>query len=177
LQDDCPIWYSSSMTEQEELERFRQENKALREALRRKDEELEQSQQANQDLREGLKQAILALGSQQENIKGLQGLINSLDQCANPSGETIQRAKGRHFVTLFDEFFESRIDHIRRVVHRAHRTQECAEDNPACLFAIGKDLIVLAHYLVMTIQRPIMVIPGNNFCAQVECLTNIAYQR
>src|SRR5947207_1466500 len=50
------------MTEQEELEQVRQENKALRETLRRKDEELEQSQQANQDLREGLKQAIMALG-------------------------------------------------------------------------------------------------------------------
>ena len=66
------------MTEQEELEQVRQENKALREALQCKDEELEQSQQANQDLREGLKQAIMALGSQQEHMKGLEGLIEAL---------------------------------------------------------------------------------------------------
>src|SRR5437588_11093875 len=66
------------MTEQEELEQVQQENKALREALQRKDEELEQSQQANQDLREGLKQAIMALGSQQEHMKGLEGLIEAL---------------------------------------------------------------------------------------------------
>jgi len=42
------------MTEDEELEQLRAENRALREALQCKDEELEQSQQANQDLREGL---------------------------------------------------------------------------------------------------------------------------
>src|SRR5712691_2703044 len=66
------------MREQEELEQVRQENKALRETLQRKDEELEQSQQANQDLREGLKQAIMALGSQQEHMKGLEGLIEAL---------------------------------------------------------------------------------------------------
>src|SRR2546423_13875215 len=68
------------MREQEELEQVRQENKALRETLQRKNEELERSQQANQDLREGLKQAIMALGSQQEHIKGLEGLIEALQE-------------------------------------------------------------------------------------------------
>src|SRR5438270_6038476 len=71
------------MTEQEELEQVRQENKALREALQRKDEELEQSHQANQDLREGLKQAIMAIGSQQEHVKALEGLIDSLQERIN----------------------------------------------------------------------------------------------
>jgi len=51
------------MTEDEELEELRQENRALREALQYKDTELGQSHQANQDLREGLKQAIIAIGS------------------------------------------------------------------------------------------------------------------
>src|SRR6266700_3023952 len=55
------------MREQEEREQVRQENKALRERLQRKDEELEQSQQANQDLREGLKEAL------QERVKTLEG--------------------------------------------------------------------------------------------------------
>ena len=68
------------MTEQEELEQFRQENQVLREALQRKDKELEQSQQANQDLREGLKQAIMALGSQHEHVKDLEGLIAALQE-------------------------------------------------------------------------------------------------
>jgi hypothetical protein len=39
---------------------------------------------------------------------------------------------------LFDEFLQGRVDHVRRVVHRAHSTQECAHDDPACLFAIGE---------------------------------------
>lgn len=62
----------------------------------------------------------------------------SIDQRANPFRETIQGAKGGHFVALFDEFLQGRVDHVRRVVHRAHSTQECAHDDPACLFAIGE---------------------------------------
>jgi len=68
------------MTKDEELEQLRAEKTALCEALRRKDEELEQSHQANQDLREGLKQAIQAIGSQQEQVKSLEGLIDSLQE-------------------------------------------------------------------------------------------------
>jgi transposase len=68
------------MTTDEELEQVRAENTALCEALRRKDEELEQAQQANQDLREGLKQAIIAIGSGQERVKVLEGLIDALQE-------------------------------------------------------------------------------------------------
>jgi transposase len=68
------------MTENEELEQLRAENRALREALQYKDTELGQSQQANQDLREGLKQAIIAIGSQQERVKVLEGLIDALQE-------------------------------------------------------------------------------------------------
>src|SRR5260221_8304994 len=68
------------MTKDEELEQLRAEKTALCEALRRKDEELEQSHQANQDLREGLKQAIQAIGSQQEQVKSLEGLIDALQE-------------------------------------------------------------------------------------------------
>lgn len=46
----------------------------------------------------------------------------SVDQRANPSRETIQGAEGGHLKALFDEFLQGRVDHIRRVVHRAHRT-------------------------------------------------------
>jgi transposase len=68
------------MTTEEELEQLRQEKTALFEAMRRTDEELEQSHQANQDLREGLKQAIIAIGSGQERVKVLEGLIDSLHE-------------------------------------------------------------------------------------------------
>jgi transposase len=68
------------MTKDEELEQLRTENTALWEALRRKDEELEQAQQANQDLREGLKEAILAIGTHQERVNVLEGLIDSLQE-------------------------------------------------------------------------------------------------
>src|SRR6266568_1603547 len=83
------------MTEQEELEQVRQENKALREALRRKDEELEQSQQ---DLREGLKQAIMALGSQHEHGKVLEGLIDALQERVKTLER--QQAKDSHNSSL-----------------------------------------------------------------------------
>jgi transposase len=65
------------MTKDEELEQLRTEKTALCDALRRKDEELQQSQQANQDLREGLKQALIAIGSQQERVQVLEGLIDA----------------------------------------------------------------------------------------------------
>src|SRR5258707_779373 len=68
------------MTEDEELEQLRQENRPLREALQYKDTELEQWHQANQDLREGLKQAIIAIGSQQERVNVLEGLIDALQE-------------------------------------------------------------------------------------------------
>jgi transposase len=68
------------MTEDEEREQLRQENRALREALQDKDIELEQSHQAKQDLREGLKQAIIAIGSQHERVKVLEGLIEALQE-------------------------------------------------------------------------------------------------
>src|SRR6266446_1844845 len=68
------------MTKDEELDQLRAEKTALYEALRRKDEELEQAQQANQDLREGLKQAIIAIGSGQERVNVLEGLIDALQE-------------------------------------------------------------------------------------------------
>ena len=68
------------MTKDEELEQLRAEKTVLCERLRRKDEELHQLHQANQDLREGLKEAILAIESQQEQVKALEGLIDALLQ-------------------------------------------------------------------------------------------------
>src|SRR2546421_1760702 len=86
------------MTTEEELEQLRAENTAVCEALRRKDEDLEQSQQANQDLREGLKQAISAIGSGQERVRVLEGLIDSLHERI----KTLERhqAKDRHTSSL-----------------------------------------------------------------------------
>ena len=68
------------MTTDEELDQLRAEKTALCDALRRTDEELEQAQQANQDLREGLKQAIIAIGSGQERVNVLEGLIDALQE-------------------------------------------------------------------------------------------------
>src|SRR6266699_2243128 len=81
------------MTKDEELEQLRAEKTVLLEALRRKDEELEQSYKANQDLREGLKQAIMALDSQQERVKTLEGLIAKDSQNSNlpPSSDRFVR--------------------------------------------------------------------------------------
>src|SRR6266852_6530051 len=68
------------MTKDEELEQLRAENRVLRAALQHKDPELEQSHKANQDLREALKQAIMAIEYQQERVKTLEGLIDSLQE-------------------------------------------------------------------------------------------------
>ncbi len=86
------------MTKDEELDQLRTENAALCEALRHKDEELEQSRQANQDLREGLKQAIIAIGSQHERVKVLEGLIDSLQERINTLER--QQAKDSHNSSL-----------------------------------------------------------------------------
>src|SRR5918911_3548866 len=77
LQDQSRICYISSMTKDEELEQLRAEKIVWCEALQRKEEKLQQLQQANQDLREGLKQAIIAIESQQERVKTLEGLVTS----------------------------------------------------------------------------------------------------
>jgi len=86
------------MTKDEELDQLRAENRALREALQDKDTELEQSHQTNQDLREGLKQAIIAIGSQHERVKVLEGLIDALQERIN----TLERhqAKDSHNSSL-----------------------------------------------------------------------------
>jgi len=68
------------MTKDEELEQLRAENQVLCERLQRQDDELQQSHQANQSLRKGLKQAIIAIGHQQEHVKVLEGLIDSLQE-------------------------------------------------------------------------------------------------
>ena len=68
------------MTKDDELEQWRAEKTILCELVRRKDEELQQSHKANQDLREGLKEAIMAIESQQEQVKALEGLIASLQE-------------------------------------------------------------------------------------------------
>src|SRR5438270_6034292 len=94
LQEHGIICYSRSMTKDEELEQLRAEKRVLCERLRRKDEELEQLQQANTDLREGLKQAIIAINSQQERVKPLEGLIDFLQERI-PTLER-QQAKDSH---------------------------------------------------------------------------------
>src|SRR6266702_4867162 len=98
LQGHGIICYSRSMTKDEELEQLQTEKRVLCERLRRKDEELEQSHQANQDLREGLKQAIMAIESQQERVKALEGLIDSLRERVKTLER--QQAKDSHNSSL-----------------------------------------------------------------------------
>ncbi|GAC1565562.1 MAG: IS66 family transposase [Ktedonobacteraceae bacterium] len=86
------------MTKDEELEQLRTDNMILYQALLHKKEELEQVQQANQDLREGLKQAIIAIGSQQEHVKVLEGLIESQQECITTLER--QQAKDSHNSSL-----------------------------------------------------------------------------
>src|SRR5438132_2173468 len=80
LQEHGRICYSRSMTKDEELEQLRAEKRVLCERFRGKDEELEQLQQANTDMREGLQQSIIAINSQQERVKTLEGLIDFLQE-------------------------------------------------------------------------------------------------
>src|SRR6266571_3742791 len=77
LQDQGRICYSNSMTKNEELERLRQEKT---------------------DLREGLKQAIMAIESQQERVKALEGLIDSLRERVKTLER--QQAKDSHNSSL-----------------------------------------------------------------------------
>ena len=86
------------MTKEEELEQLRSDNRVLYKALLRTDDELEQSQQANEDLREGLKQALIAIGSQQERIKTLEGLITSQQERLTTLER--QQAKESHHSSL-----------------------------------------------------------------------------
>src|SRR5256885_8604717 len=112
LQEHGRICYSRSMTKDEELEQLRAEKRVLCERLRRKDEELEQLQQANTDLREGLKQAIIAMGSQQERVRVLEGLIDSQQERIKTLER--QQAKDSHNSSLPPSFFfSSRRRHTR----------------------------------------------------------------
>src|SRR2546429_2030541 len=86
------------MTKDEELDQLRTEKAALCEAVRHKDEALEQAHQANTDLREGLKQAIIAIGSQQERVNVLEGLIDALQERIKTLER--QQAKDSHTSSL-----------------------------------------------------------------------------
>src|SRR5438309_11336983 len=93
------------MTKNEELEQLRAEKIVLCERLRRKDEELEQLQQANTDLREGLKQAIIAINSQQERVKPLEGLIDFLQERVKTlEGQQAKDSHNSHLPPSSDRF-------------------------------------------------------------------------
>src|SRR5436309_3812952 len=105
LQGHGIICYSKSMTKDEELEQLQTEKRVLCERLRREDEELEQSHQANQDLREGLKQAIMAIESQQERVKTLQGLIDFLQERVKTlEGQQDKDSQNSHLPPSSDRF-------------------------------------------------------------------------
>src|SRR2546425_9251384 len=105
LQGHGIICYSRSMTKDEELEQLQTEKRVLCERLRRKDEELEQSHQANQDLREGLKQAIMAIESQQDRVKTLQGLIAFLQERVKTlEGQQAKDSHNSHLPPSSDRF-------------------------------------------------------------------------
>jgi transposase len=105
LQEHGIICYSRSMTKDEELEQLRAEKRVLCERLRRKDEELEQLQQANTDLREGLKQAIIAINSQQERVKPLEGLIDFLQERVKTlEGQQAKDSHNSHLPPSSDRF-------------------------------------------------------------------------
>src|SRR5947209_928438 len=105
LQEHGIICYSRSMTKDEELEQLRAEKRVLCERLRRKDEELEQLQQANTDLREGLKQAIIAINSQQERVKTLEGLIDFLQERVKTlEGQQAKDSHNSHLPPSSDRF-------------------------------------------------------------------------
>src|SRR6266568_2851397 len=105
LQGHRIICYSRSMRSDEELEQLQAEKIVLCERLGRKDEELQQLQQANQDLREGLKQAIMAIDSQQEHIKTLEGLIASQQERVKTlEGQQAKDSHNSHLPPSSDRF-------------------------------------------------------------------------
>ena len=133
------------MTKDEELDQLRTEKAALCEALRRKDEELEQSHQANQDLREGLKQAISALGSQQERVNVLEGLIDALQERIKTLER--QQAKDSHNSSLppSSDRFVRPPKSLRKKSgkkpggqkgHRGHHLQQVANPDQILLHAV-----------------------------------------
>src|SRR6202171_5501490 len=150
------------MTKDEELDQLRSDNRILYEALLRKDEELHQSQQANQELREGLKQALMAIGSGQERVNALEGLIDSQQERIKTLER--QQAKDSHNSSLppsSDRFVRApkslrqksgkkvggqhghRGHHLRQVecpdevlIHPVERCEHCRQDlctHPAAL--------------------------------------------
>ncbi len=105
LQGHRIICYSRSMRSDEELEQLQAEKIVLCERLGRKDEELQQLQQANQDLREGLKQAIMAIDSQQERMKTLEGLIDFLQERVKTlEGQQAKDSHNSHLPPSSDRF-------------------------------------------------------------------------
>src|SRR5205823_9929727 len=66
---------------------------------------LEQLQQANTDLREGLKQAIIAINSQQERVKPLEGLIDFLQERVKTlEGQQAKDSHNSHLPPSSDRF-------------------------------------------------------------------------
>src|SRR6266699_1114022 len=135
------------MAREEELEHLRQENTALRTAGHRKDDELEQLRQANEDLREGLKQALMAIGTQQERVKALEGLIDSLQE-RNKTLER-QRAKDSHNSSLppSSDRFVRAPKSLRQKSgkkpggqpgHRGHHLQQVANPDQILLHAVER---------------------------------------
>ncbi len=86
------------MRSDEELSQLRSDNRILYAALVRRDEELEQAQQANQVLREGLKEAIASIGTLQEQVKGLQAVIQAQQEHLKTLEQ--QQAKDSHNSSL-----------------------------------------------------------------------------
>src|SRR5947209_9399448 len=147
LQEHGRICYSRSMTKDEELEQLRAEKRVLCERLRRKDEELEQLQQANTDLREGLKQAIIAMGSQQERVRVLEGLIDSQQERIKTLER--QQAKDSHNSSLppSSDRFVRPPKSLRKKSgkkpggqkgHRGHHLQQVANPDQILLHAVER---------------------------------------
>src|SRR5437588_6645943 len=135
------------MAREEELEHLRQENTALRTAGHRKDDELEQLRQANEDLREGLKQALMAIGTQQERVKTLEGLIDSLQERIKTLER--QRAKDSHNSSLppSSDRFVRAPKSLRQKSgkkpggqpgHRGHHLQQVANTDQILLHAVER---------------------------------------
>src|SRR5260370_17673804 len=97
----------------------------------------------------------------------------TLDQRTDTSHQTIQCAKCRHLIALLDQFVNGRIDEICWVFHGANGPQDGANGDPASVFAIGKDLIVLSNHLMMTVESTWSVIVKNQLFRKSERFANM----
>jgi hypothetical protein len=99
----------------------------------------------------------------------------TIDQRTDASYQMIQGAKCWHLIALLHQFVNGCIDEIRWIFHRVNGPQDGANGDPASVFAIGKDLIVLSYHLMVTGEDAWAVIDRNQVFRERARFTNMGH--